>query len=227
MKKFLVSIFLLNAAASGYAQIEKKQDNKAPMSIDVIMQACIGMQESIENNDVEGLAKAAAAMRESGTRSFNSLRCLDEKGIDSSLDGHFIFSEVFVDSLQNSSNAYENADRINREGRRRSTNRGQTSNGSALTKTCMVKAGKSTRYSFPSKGHQELGIVAEPGGLVSVRIHATNNDGLDEWHNDTANPNGSRRFRIAFDLPKDNRNTVELEIINKSPKDISFVVISN
>ena len=222
MRKIFVSLFAFLFAVSLYAQSEVES-----MSIDAIMDACLEMQEAIENNNPEALAKAAAKMRESGTTTFNSLRCLDESKADNSLDGHFVFSEAFVDSLQNDANAYENADKINQDAVRSSTKRGQTANGSILTKTCLVKAGQSTRYSFPSKGRQELGIVAEPGGLVAVRIHATNKDGLDEWHNDTKNPKGTRRFKTAFDLPKDKRNTVELEVINKSPKDISFVVISN
>lgn len=222
MRKIFVSLFAFLFAVSLYAQSEVES-----MSIDAIMDACLEMQEAIENDNPEALAKAAAKMRESGTTPFNSLRCLDESKADNSLDGHFVFSEAFVDSLQNDANAYENADKINQDAVRSSTKRGQTANGSILTKTCLVKAGQSTRYSFPSKGRQELGIVAEPGGLVAVRIHATNKDGLDEWHNDTKNPKGTRRFKTAFDLPKDKRNTVELEVINKSPKDISFVVISN
>lgn len=222
MKKILISLLAFICATAVNAQNEESQ-----MGIDAVMDACIEMQEAIENNDSEMLVKAAAKMKESGTQSFNSLRCLDENKVDNSLDGHFVFSEVFVDSLQNGVNAYENADRINKDAIRGTAKRGQTANGSTLTKTCLVKAGKSTKYSFPSRGRQELGIVAEPGGLVAVRIHATNKDGLDEWHNDTKNPKGTRRFKTAFDLPNDKRNTVELEVINKSPKDISFVVISN
>lgn len=222
MRKIFVSLFALLCVASIYAQAEEES-----MSIDAIMNACVEMQVAIENDNPEELAKAAAKMKESGTSPFNSLRCLDENKADDSLDGHFVFSEVFVDSLQNGTNAYDNADKINKNTVRNSAKRGQTYNGSILTKTCLVKAGQSTKYSFPSKGRQELGIVAEPGGFVAVRIHATNKDGLDEWHNDTKNPNGTRRFKTAFDLPKDKRNTVELEVINKSPKDISFVVISN
>ncbi len=34
---------------------------------------------------------------------------------------------------------------------------------------------------------QELGIVTEPGGKVAVRIHVTNSNGLNEWHNDNKN----------------------------------------
>ena len=91
-----------------------------------------------------------------------------------------------------------------------------------------IKAGGSTKYSFASRGRQELGIIAEPSGRVYVRIHVTNKSGLDARYNDDKNAvNGTRRYRKAFNLPMNQRNTVELEVINKGGKDTSFVVISN
>lgn len=55
-----------------------------------------------------------------------------------------------------------------------------------------------------------------------------NKSGLDARYNDDKNAvNGTRRYRKAFNLPMNQRNTVELEVINKGGKDTSFVVISN
>lgn len=216
MKKILFTLIV--SMCSVYASAQEATDN---MSIDDVMDACIAMQEALENNDTIALKNAAESLRETKTAAFTSLRCKDDS--ISSLNGHFVFNDVFVDSLSYGANPYEQADNINRS----TTHRGQMTSGSKLTKTCMVKAGKSTRYTFASRGRQELGIVAEPGGLFITRIHVTNTSGLNEWHNDTKNPNGTRRYKTAFDLPSDKRNTVELEVINKSGKDISFVVISN
>lgn len=216
MKKILFTLFV-----SVCSMCVSAQEVTDSMSIDDVMDACISMQEALENNDAAALKKAAEALRETQTTAFTSLRCKDDT--ISSLNGHFVFNDVFVDSLVVGANPYDNADDINRS----TIHRGQMSGGAKLTKTCMVKAGKSTKYSFASRGRQELGIVAEPGGLITTRIHVTNSAGLNEWHNDTKNPNGTRRYKTAFDLPSDKRNTVELEVINKSGKDISFVVISN
>lgn len=216
MKKILFTLLVLICSAYAYAQ-----EVTDSMSIDDVMDACVSMQEALENNDTTALKKAAEALRKTKAAAFTSLRCKDDT--ISSLNGHFVFNDVFVDSIAVGGNPYENADNINRS----TTHRGQMTGGAKLTKTCMVKAGKSTKYSFASRGRQELGIVAEPGGLVTTRIHVTNPSGLNEWHNDTKNPNGTRRYKTAFDLPSDKRNTVELEVINKSGKDISFVVISN
>lgn len=88
--------------------------------------------------------------------------------------------------------------------------------------------GQSTKYSFASKGRQELAVVAEAGGLVTMKIHVTNNSGLDKRYDDIDDVKIGRPQRMTcFDLPANKRNTVELEIINCGDKDCSFVVISN
>lgn len=214
-----IFLFLLVMSCSVTMAQETETDS---MSIDAVFEACAAMQESIEKNDMTALKDAAERFKNSGATSFTSLRCKDDT--IHSLNGHFVFSEVFVDSIADGKDAYSNADHINRS----TTHRGQTANGSTLTKTCFVKAGGRTKYSFASRGRQELGIIAEPGGRVYVRIHVTNKSGLDARYNDDKNAvNGTRRYRKAFNLPMNQRNTVELEVINKGGKDTSFVVISN
>lgn len=217
MKKFF--FFLLMVSFS----IAKAQNNEIDsMSIDVVFEACAAMQESLEKNDTTALLEAASKLRNSKATSFTSLRCKDDT--IHSINGHFVFNEAFVDSLVSGNDAYGNADIINRS----TTHRGQTIDGSILTKTCFVKVGKSTKYTFTSRGKQELGIIAEPGGKLYVRVHVTNRNGLDARYNDDKNAvNGTRRYRKAFNLPMNQRNTVELEVINKGRKDTSFVVISN
>lgn len=217
MKKFF--FFLLMVSFS----IAKAQNNEIDsMSIDVVFEACAAMQESLEKNDTTALLEAASKLRNSKATSFTSLRCKDDT--IHSINGHFVFNEVFVDSLVSGNDAYGNADIINRS----TTHRGQTIDGSILTKTCFVKVGKSTKYTFTSRGKQELGIIAEPGGKLYVRVHVTNRNGLDARYNDDKNAvNGTRRYRKAFNFPMNQRNTVELEVINKGRKDTSFVVISN
>ena len=68
-------------------------------------------------------------------------------------------------------------------------------------------------------------------GNVSMQAkwrRGVNKSGLDARYNDDKNAvNGTRRYRKAFNLPMNQRNTVELEVINKGGKDTSFVVISS
>lgn len=221
MKRIFFFLFSVLSVVSVYAQ-EVQEETIDSMSIDAVFDACVTMQESLEANDTTALAEAAKAFKDSKATSFTSLRCKDDT--IQSLNGHFVFNDVFVDSLAVGANPYENADNINRA----TTHRGQNTNGNILTKTCFVKAGKSTKHTFTSRGVQELGIVTEPGGKVYVKVHVTNASGLNEWHNDNKSAkDGTHRYKTRFTLPMDKRNTVEIEVINKGSKDTSFVVISN
>lgn len=193
------------------------------LSIDAAMDACIAMRDAVASNDTAAIRQSASDLREAGTVAFSSLRCKDDS--IASLRGHLVFDEAFADSLANgNTSVYDLADDVNRT----KAHRGQTADGSILTKTCFVKAGQSTRYSFASKGRQELAVVAEAGGLVTMKIHVTNSAGLDERHDDTKSVRqGLPQRKTSFNLPSDRRNTVELEIINCGDRDCTFVVISN
>lgn len=192
------------------------------LSIDAAFNACIAMRDAVEANNAEAIKQSAKDLKDCNTTNFSSLRCKDDS--IESLNGHLVFDEAFADSLAEGKDVYQKADDMNRT----KANRGQTSDGSILTKTCFVKAGKSTKYTFASKGHQELAVVAEAGGLVTMKIHVTNNAGLDFRKDDTKSVKiGLPQRKTSFELPTDRRNTVELEIVNCGKKDCSFVVISN
>lgn len=91
-----------------------------------------------------------------------------------------------------------------------------------------AKAGKSVRYTFPSMNKQILAVVAEAGGRVTMKVHVTNKKGLNKRYDDTTSvKQGLPNRKTTFMLPGDCVNIVELEVVNCSKKDISFVVISN
>lgn len=218
MRKIVIVLLSAFGTLAAYAQ-ETCTDS---MSIDAAFNACIAMRDAVANNDSVAIKQSANDLKAAGTTNFSSLRCKDDS--IASLNGHLVFDEAFADSLADGKDVYGKADDMNRS----TAHRGQTSDGSILTKTCFVKAGKSTKYSFASKGHQELAVVAEAGGLVTMKIHVTNNAGLDKRFDDTKNvKKGMPQRKTSFELPTDRRNTVELEIINCGKKDCSFVVISN
>ena len=101
-------------------------------------------------------------------------------------------------------------------------------NDSLLIKQGCVKNGKTARHTFNSKGHQEIAVIAEPGGLITLKIHVTNSAGLNKKFDDTIDiKKGQQQRTASFDLPSDRRNVVELEVVNCIQKDISFVVINN
>lgn len=219
MKYISIFLFYILCALNVSAQ-DGSADN---MSIDAVFKACIAMRDAVSVNDSAAIKQSAKDLKDAGTTSFSSLRCKDDS--ISSLNGHLVFDEAFADSIAEGKDVYDKTDDFTRT---TAAHRGQTADGSILTKTCFVKAGKSTKYSFASKGHQELAVVAEAGGLVTMKIHVTNSAGLDKRFDDTKSvKKGMPQRKTSFELPTDRRNTVELEIINCGNKDCSFVVISN
>lgn len=226
----LILIALLTCCMTSARAADKKsvvianEDSCRIESIQAAIDACIMLAASAETEDEEALRKAKEAMEECELAPFGSLRQVS-KTEDASLDGHLVFSVAFADSLSNGKDAYKNADLINKA----TTYRGQMEGGQILTKTILIKAKGKSEYKFPSRDRQELAVVAEPGGLISTRIHAVNaNKGIDEWHNDTTDvAKGKNSRKTAFSLPHSPASQVTLEITNCTNKDISVVVISN
>ena len=214
-------LFILSVCCT--MSVSAQENNSESMEIQAVIDACIAMRDAVAEGDNAAIRQSANDLKTAGATNFNSLRCKDDS--IASLRGHLVFDESFADSLASgNTSVYDKADDMNRS----SAHRGQTSDGSYLTKTCFVKAGKSTRWTFASKGHQELAVVAEKGGLVTMKVHVTNSAGLDRRFDDTKSVKaGLPQRKTSFELPKDRRNTVELEIVNCGKKDCSFVVISN
>lgn len=219
MKKIVIIVFSILTTISGYAQNASNDS----MEIQAVIDACISMRDAVAAGDTAAIRQSAQDLRTAGAIRFNSLLCKDDS--IASLNGHLVFDEAFADSLAaGNTSVYDKADDLNRS----TAHRGQTTDGSYLTKTCFVKAGKSSKWTFASKGYQELAVVAEAGGLVTMKIHVTNTAGFDKRFDDTKSvKKGLPQRKTSFELPTDRRNTVELEIVNCGQKDCSFVVISN
>lgn len=219
MKKTVLTILSVLCSFCSYAQDASTES----LQIQAVIDACISMRDAVAAGDTAAIRQSAQDLKASGVTSFNSLRCKDDS--IASLNGHLVFDEAFADSLASgNTSVYDKADDMNRS----TAHRGQTTDGSYLTKTCFVRAGKSTKWTFASKGHQELAVVAEAGGLVTMKIRVTNSAGLDRRYDDTKQVKaGLPQRKNSFELPKDRRNTVELEVVNCGKKDCSFVVISN
>ena len=231
MKSLIVTVFACMSSFVLSAQervndsvVIANEDSCSTESIQAAIDACLLLAESAKSKDTIALQKAKLAMEECKLSEFGALRS-QNRDENESLEGHLVFNVAFADSLANGKDAYKNADNINRS----STHRGQVQAGGILTKTCFVKAKGKSVYTFVSSDRQELAIVAEPGGLITTRVHAVNKTmGINEWHNDTSDVSKGRNSRkTAFNLPHSPRSQVTLEITNCTNLDISVVVISN
>jgi len=169
MKKlFVISMMLAQVVLASAQSLSKEMQN--------VYDACVKLSSSIGSGNTTGLRSANKQLKDCGVNPFSSLRCLDNKPL--SLDGHFVFDEVFVDSLIAGRDVYKFAQRYAEV---RGV-RGVSSSGKIFTKTCAVRKSSSTKLSFVSRGHQELAVVAEPGGMITLRIHDKTHD---KWYNDT------------------------------------------
>lgn len=221
------SFFCVMASAKELTEVPVVIANEDSCSIETIqsaIDACILLAQSAEANDTTALRRAKEAMEQIRLAPFGSLR-KQGKAEDKSLNGHLVFNVAFADSLAKGKDAYKKADIINKM----ESHRGQMEGGKILTKTILIKAKGKSEYEFRASNRQELAVVAEPGGLITTRVHAVNKaKGVDEWHNDTTEiKKGKSRRETAFTLPPSPRSLVTLEITNCTNKDISVVVISN
>jgi hypothetical protein len=193
------------------------QELSAPMQ--AAYEACLQMSRAVGAGNQTGLRDAGKAYKACDIHFFSSLRHV--QGEQPSVDGHFVFTDEFVDSLIAGREVYKFARRY---ARNRSVRAGSSS-GKILGRTCTVAQSSSVKYTFRSRDRQELAVVAEPGGTITLRIHDKTHD---KWYNDKTDVKAGAPSRQAvFDLPPNENSTIELEVINTSKKDISFIVISN
>ena len=102
MKKILVIVFVLLQAVSVSAQ-QLSQDMQN------VYNACMSMREAISAGNTSGLRAANKKLKDCAVNPFTSLHYVDENPL--SLDGHFVFDEVFVDSLIDGRDVYKFAQR--------------------------------------------------------------------------------------------------------------------
>ena len=218
MKKILVCLFGVFCSINVMAQSGDGDD----LDIRAAINAYIAMRDAVAANDSVAIKQSIEYLKSVGTTDFSTLVCEDDAEV--SLNGHFVFDEAFADSIAEGKDVYHKSEEMYRS----AVQRGQTADGSILTKTGIVKAAGSVRYSFASKGHQELAVVAESGGLLTMKIHVTNSAGYDRRFDDTKKVKKGMPYRkVSFELPIDKRNIVELDVVNCGKKDCSFVIISN
>lgn len=215
MKKTLFITFIIML----FSLVMRAQDLSP--EVQAVYDACLQMQSAIGSGGTAELRDANTMLKACNTSYFNSIRIVDEEMLPA-FDGHFIFDYEFVDSLIVNRKVYSFATRY----ADRCAERGASSEQEKVSmKTCMVGGKSSTKFTFVSRGHKEMAFVTEPGGKITVRIHDKTNDA---WYNDTKDVTKGRSSRVlVFDLPADKRCSLEVEVINKSKDDISFVVISN
>lgn len=187
-------------------------------NVRAVYDVCVSLSDAAGSGSAPAMREANARLKEMRAGYFSSFRFVS--GESMSIDGHFIFDPEFIDSLLVNRKVYSFAQSY----LERSVRRGTSSSCKVLMKTCCVKAFQTVTYKFKARGRQELAVVTEPGGLVNLKIYDVNND---MWHNDDNDVNMGKPSHVrVFDIPEGLTDIV-VEVVNKTDRDISFVVISN
>lgn len=207
-----------------YAQVEAIQTTmEGLVTINKAFDFFLKIRDVVTVNSLSQLSYYTDSFDKFGLTPFSSLRIV--KGETINLNGHFIYNEEFI-KLCSINAAYPNADVCDQNAQKRGI--GQITGQFALYKNLAVKANSSLTLSFPSRGYQEIAVITEPKGLVSLKIHVQNKNGLDEWHSSISNFKKGEPYRkVPLNLPTNVLNHVEIEIINCTNNDISFVLLSN
>ncbi len=211
MKKYVLILAMLGMLTKVMAQSIKE--------IKPVFDVCIAIHDAVAVGNNETLRNLNERYKQCEISHFNSLRLI--KGEEISLNGHFVFDPVFIDSLVVNRQTYVFAQRYADVAR----TRGATDRGKIFVKTCVIQPNASFTYSFPARGYQEIAVVTEPQGAISLKVHDTTNG---KWYRDTKAVNEGKPYRaLAFELPSNTLNTLNVEITNTADREISFVIISN
>ena len=219
IQSFVDVVTLLNGINEKQNEIIEAGNGQS-MSLEMknAFDACVAIRSALESGSRQNLVFANNILKKYDTTPFSSLRCIDDEIL--SLDGHFIFNTDFIDSLIVGKDVYSHTQMFSSD----LVRRGQLANGSILIKNCIVGKGATSKFRFASRGYQELAIVTEPGGLVTLKVLDRTNEKI-YVNTDNILKGMSTRF-ISFDSG-DKKVNLEIEIENKTNKDISFVVLSN
>lgn len=213
MKKLFIIATLLIAMTMTVAA----QQKLTPQS-QKLFDACWALRTAISSGNTSSLKSANTAFKSCKAGDFSSLRLISPK--QTSLNGFFVWDEDFVDELIAGRNARKFAQKY-AENR---AVRGASGKG-GYVKTLMVKKNGNTKFSFTTRDLEELSIITEPGGKLTIRLYDTK---AKKWYNDTEDVKRGREFRTHIvKLPKNVVTTWEVEVINCSKKDFSFAVLSN
>lgn len=214
-KDFFAIIILLIMAQNVLGQ------SKLNAEMQKVFDACWALRMAISTGNTAGLKSANEEFKKCKVKDFSSLRPQDSDFV--SLNGHFVWDEEFVDSLIAGRNVRIFAQRYAEKRVRRGSS---NYNGKRIyIKSCAVKEQGKAKFTFPSSQHQELVVITEPQGKVSLRVYCKK---TKKWYNDDEGVNDGRAFRQQiFDIPEGIKDTIEVEVINRGNDDISFVIISN
>ena len=182
------------------------------------MDACIAMREAIGSGSTPGISAALEMMKNCDAEPFPLLKGINIESFD--VTGHFVFTPQFAKALLDGRDVYAYSRRYARIG---NNPRGSGRKGVVYMATFGAAAGTSAKYSLRADDQQDIAVVTEPLGMITLRVYDSTHD---KWYNDDSDAVNGKPYRhVSFNL-KEPSNLV-IEVINTSGRDISFVIIGN
>ena len=187
-----------------------------PQKMQSVYSACTTMQQAYKSGSSSGLRAANNQLKRVYPDHFASARV---KGDTVSLNGHYIFDTAFADSLIVNKQVYKMA----QEYAERDAHRGRTSDGKVCMMNLAVRKGGSATIKFAAKGATHIAVVAEPRAKVTLRIFDKN---TGKYYNDDVKVDRGMPCRTALvPVPDGESHTIEVEVLNRTGRDASFVII--
>lgn len=210
LRRFILPL-LICLSTIAYAQNLSRQMTSA-------ISACSKLSTAIGSESTPSLRAAGKALRACKTTDFNSLTLA--YGKEANLNGHYIFDEEFADSLLTNRQVHRFAQRyaLRRSNRGISPRPGQV----MLTTKALPASGKA-RWKVRGRSKGEFAVVAEPGGLLTLRILDAKGRVL---YSDTKDvKKGAPVRKAVINLPASTTSELLIEVTNCRPKVTSFALL--
>lgn len=213
-KAFIILVILTIAIS---AQAQKLSD-----AMENAITICENLSKSVYSPSPTPLRAANEAFKAADIVNFGDL--ILYRGHKLNLDEHFLFDDVFVDSLISNQKVINFASRYAQK--RTERHRGSTGvTGRIKLTTLALKAGQSAIWQTVNAGNAEFALVAEPLGLFTMTVKDLKGKVL--YAEKKNNKAGEPIRRASIKLPTDKRTTVLIEIKNCGQNDASFALLKN
>ena len=184
-----------------------------------VYKTCLQMRQAFASGSQSGLGTANRQLKQLAPSYFAS--CRIKRGDTVSLNGHYLFDCVFVDSLIANKQVYKKAQDY---ALRYADERAESTEQVSLRNFALRKGG-SLQLVFTGKGKTDIAVVAEPHAKVTLRV--TDKDTGKSYSDAKQANRGMASRTCSVPVPGNETHTLYVEVINCSRHDISFALIKN
>ena len=183
------------------------QESEELDEVDMIVGSMMTVRDAVANGDSIAIAGEMERLASTDIKINDEIRPEDYAGSSESL-----FLETWKDAIH---------------GSKLTRGRGVDRDGlKVTTRRFNVAKGSSVKFTVKCSSRLSVAVVPEAGGLVTMRLHAYNRHGFDRHFDDTEKFHQGKSYRKKKISVPDMPTKVEIEVINRSPKNISYTLIT-